>query len=887
MVTVTVTNEADGTPVDFATCVLVSAAGVQKGTAVTDDYGHCTFERVPQGAYTLEVVQMGNRKSLKINVQKEGRQTVKVSVNFTTLTLGEVVITAKEGGAMTSTSAIGRDAISHIQPSSFADLLELLPGGQATDPNFASAQTIRLREADPVASYATSSLGTQFMVDGVPINNDANLQSSPVSSSYGSSFTSAGVDMRSVSTDNVESVEIVRGIPSVEYGDLTSGLVKIERRRGGGYVDARLKADMSSRLASVGKGFEWNGPRLGKLTLNLDLSWLDSHNDPRDTRQSYQRLTGSVRLRSVREMWGHYQMTLGASVDYTGSYDDEKSDADINQGVDDVTIETYKSTYKRTAVTLEAALRDKSNGFFRSLNLNLALTTETDRIDRWKLVELGMDTPVCTASAPGEWDATIVPYTYEATLAVEGKPLYAYANAVANFNYNADRNDFGLKVGANWSMSKNNGAGTVFDLERPFSVDMNVRPRVFSNIPAINQLHLFAENGTTLQVGNVTAKWMVGVRAMTMLNLDKAYSLHGSWKWDPRTNLRLQMPLFEVGGHNMSIALSGGWGRHTKFPTAEQLYPDMIWYDITQMNYWPSDPSQRRVNMAVFCTDPTNYSLNVARNTKMEASLDVTWRDCMLTVTAFREDMRSGFRTSNAPARYIYKNYGTSTTQWTPDTLLTTHAMTTNGSRTLKTGIEFTLISPRIKVIMTRFSVGGAYFRTRYTNSQPEYYRPSVSINGKAYPYLGYYADTDNYLRERFNTNFSTDTQLPRIGLVFSTSFQCTWFTGSQNAWRDPNPLEYVDKDLMRHLYTAESAADGVLGQLVRGYNTLAYVYTRVPFCMNINLKVSKKLYHDRITLALFANKLLDVSPSYVSPLGVKVRREVNPYFGMELNLRI
>ena len=49
-------------------------------------------------------------------------------------------------------------------------------------------------------------------------------------------------------------MEIVRGIPSVQYGDLTSGLVKIRRRRGGNDLDARFKADMSSKLFYAGKG---------------------------------------------------------------------------------------------------------------------------------------------------------------------------------------------------------------------------------------------------------------------------------------------------------------------------------------------------------------------------------------------------------------------------------------------------------------------------------------------------------------------------------------------------------------------------------------------------------------------------------------------------------
>ena len=102
-------------------------------------------------------------------------------------------------------------------------------------------------------NYNTSSLGTRFLIDGVPVNNDANLQTTPAYSNYGSSFVNAGVDMRTITTEDVESVEIIRGIPSVEYGDLTSGLVNIKRRKGGNDTRARFKADMKSKLFYLGK----------------------------------------------------------------------------------------------------------------------------------------------------------------------------------------------------------------------------------------------------------------------------------------------------------------------------------------------------------------------------------------------------------------------------------------------------------------------------------------------------------------------------------------------------------------------------------------------------------------------------------------------------------
>lgn len=149
----------------------------------------------------------------------------------------------------------------HLQPSSFADLLELLPGGRAKDPRLNVPNTIKLREV-PINSsqYTTSSLGTRFIVDGAPISVNGNMQylSGAIDRTSGKrNFVNSGVDMRTLSTDDIQDVTIVRGIPSVQYGELTSGLVKVKRRKGGNDLSARFKADMDTKLFYLAKAFEW------------------------------------------------------------------------------------------------------------------------------------------------------------------------------------------------------------------------------------------------------------------------------------------------------------------------------------------------------------------------------------------------------------------------------------------------------------------------------------------------------------------------------------------------------------------------------------------------------------------------------------------------------
>lgn len=84
--------------------------------------------------------------------------------------------------------------------------------------------------------------------------------------------------MRTISTDNIESVEIVRGIPSAEYGNLTSGVVNIKRIRRSTPFSFRFKADEDSKLFSAAKGVGFRGD---KHIINFDLGFLDSKSDPR------------------------------------------------------------------------------------------------------------------------------------------------------------------------------------------------------------------------------------------------------------------------------------------------------------------------------------------------------------------------------------------------------------------------------------------------------------------------------------------------------------------------------------------------------------------------------------------------------------------------------
>ena len=571
---VTVTDAASGEALGYAVCSLRPKEGNGKErAAAADARGVCLLEGLKPGRFELRLLYMGH-----VFLQGElqlpaGLTRRRIRLDIDPVAIGEVLVTAAESKGPTSSSKIGREAIAHIQPSSIADLMELIPGGRATDPSFGAPQEIRLREAAPSSSanYATSALGTQIQVDGIPISNDANLQ---YSTSYGSiqeyANVNRGVDTRAISTDDIESVEIVRGIPSVEYGDLTSGLVKVKRREGGRDLTARFKADMSSKLFSVGKGFERKGRGdAERTTLNINADYLTAASDPRNPRQSYQRLTGSVRF--GRHWQGSaYRYSAGGSLDYTGSFDNKKSDQDLDNGLGGP-VERYKSNYNRTQFAATFAVEARHRQFFHSLDLTASFSAEFDRIDRWRFVETGSDFAKTWGTEPGEYDAVIIPASYDATLLVDGKPFYGYAKAVATFNADTERSRNTLRVGADWSMDKNYGRGLVFDVARPFSPQMDSRPRAYDAIPALHKLSFFLEDATTLALGDFRVEATGGVRAASMFNLGRRYTIQGKFYFDPRANVVVALPRFHVAGRNLTLRLGGGVGWHTKFPTTRSI----------------------------------------------------------------------------------------------------------------------------------------------------------------------------------------------------------------------------------------------------------------------------------------------------------------------------
>ncbi len=892
-VRVAVSDAETGEVMEFAAVALTR--GEQHAGGLTDQQGVIVLDVAP-GHWLATVSSVGYQPStLAVDVKADGA-IAKVKLSPVQNNLNEVVVTAQESRGATSASVIDITAMQHLQPSSFTDLMELLPGQVNKDPEMGSANLLRLREAANSSTsdnYDTGSLGASFVVDGVPVNSSADMLVSPDGTRADRSSAGKGVDMRTLSTDDIEQVEVVRGIPSVEYGELTSGLVNIKRKNRVSRLEARFKADMQSQLFYVGKGVKMPGD---DWTLNISADYLDSKIDPRDKRENFKRVTASVR--SLKKWTEHtYIATWNTSLNYTGAFERDDNDPDLTING---TTDFYKSSKNGVSWQNILSFQFPLSPFWRTATLTTGLNYSHDELHQEKTVAPNRVYPLPVSLTPGAHYVGFLPMMYDALYDMVGEPFTAFVkgNTQARYSFGSAGNI--LKAGVEWNMSKNFGAGAIYDLTRPLVAGNTSRPRAFSDVPAMHQVSAYVENITDINAGRHQFQLQLGLRETQLLHLDSRYALSGKPYLDPRANLKWVLPSWHVGSSPMVLELNGGVGWLTKMPVASMLYPDLLYTDFTQLNYFHNDEQYRVMNVRTFVEDLTNYDLRAARNFKWEARADLTWMGNRLSVTYFRERMTDGFRRSGVVHRYDYNKYDASAFDpyaegraptidelpYEVETRLNVINRTTNGSQIDKEGVEYTLSTRRFPVIRTRLTVSGAWFRTTLNNSQPLWYKPGVILNGKELQYVGLYDDNDGNRYESVNTNFTFDTDVPRLGLNFSVSVQNMWLTSTQTLERTGMPTHYMGPDMVVHPYTSDMVDDPYLKHLVRTYSPTAFERRTVPLATTFNIKATKKFWNDRIALALYVNRLVSITPDY-ERYGVVQRRYSSPYFGMELNLRL
>ncbi len=870
---------------------------LQKGT-ISDARGYFSLPLQLVDSFRVQVSCVGYAKleqTLKIHSEK----IIQIKLSPKIQRIDEITVIAKEKNSAESSSLISKEAISHIQPESFADIIELLPGKTSAKLNLTSMQLISLREPIQAASSYNSeyehntSLGTAFIIDGQQLSNDAELHNVTGYLSGGgldlnlTNITGKGIDMRSLPTDDIESIEIIRGIPSVKYGDLTSGVVKIERNYKAKPWLMRFKATPTSKLFAAGKGFALPN----KQSINLNVDYLNFKTDPRSPNKNYSRLTGSLRYAKKIENTTRL-IKVKINADYTGSFDEKRIDPEIDFPETDFFEEKYHKLAFNSTIYYKNLKYNFFKGFDYKLSSNMCLNE--NNISR---AVTGSFEPITTNRNDGEFYSTFLPGSYVAKYTNSNKPMNITSSMNTYFNFFTASLSNRILLGANWRYDKNWGEGEVYNPQKPLYVGTG-RPRAHKDIPSIQKFSFYIEDEICNTQGKHRIRIVPGLRGGSMLNLADNYTMHNKMYFDPRVNASWTLPKLEIRGKKTILSLNAGYGMHTKFPGLSHLYPQKLYIDRIQLNYFSQNEALRQVQYKTKSIDIVNYNIKPNRNAKIELGFHLSWGQVHFDVTAYREELKNGFKQQSHITKMEYKLYDISSGpkpselsqpprvemfDYEEKKTFVSYAKKSNGAYELKSGIEYQLDLGRIEKLKSRISINGAFMKSKYDLSQARYSLPSAHLVNENYPYFGYYMFDRGKTYEQFNTNIRFDTQIDKLQLIFSTLIENIWYTNQKYNPNNGMPSYYYDYDLKQYTYTENDKNDPILRFL---YEKTSYPPSRVPYEGTINLKVTK-IIAEKLKLAFYINNLIYLAPDYKDKYGHEINRKAYPYFGMEISLNI
>ena len=880
-----VISETDKLPVIGATCQMTDY-GIY---AVTDLDGLAVLEKVPGGKATLLVQLLGYEDSKQVIVV-ERDTTLQVMLQESSLMLEQVVVTATASAAGSSTSSnIGRMAIDHLQATNLKDIMQLVPGQLMSSSDMTSEEKITLRTLNQ--STANNAFGTSIMVDGVPMSDNTSI-SDKVSGSTGGS----GVDLRQISADNIESVEVIRGIPSAEYGDLTSGAVVVNTKAGYTPFEIRTKVNPTTLNTSIGKGWKFND-KAGSLNVNAD--YARAGGDPRTKNRSYDRISGGVT----------YSNTIG-SIWSTTTKVNFSSVVDLRTADPDLLVEGTETGQQQYTLRLSHNGRI-SLGKLLSRSLSYAVGFTYSNTNSWtsSIVSADGGLPVISSLTDGYYRVPYITESYRAAGGTISQPMNLYAKVGNVFTANTEKVKQRFNMGAEYRLESNKARGFYNEDDfMPLRPTSNGRPRPYFDIPALSQISAYLEDNLTWSLpANMEFKLQAGVRFdMLQPGLpEQVYSI------SPRFNAALKITDW--------MSLRGGWGQNNKTPGLAHLYPEPKYTDRESATYRPSDVSKQMVVYNTHVTEvERNNSLKNATNSKTEVGIDLNFENGMsFSVVGYRDYMKNGFGNYTEYSTY-YSNYytaqqgimtdaaGNPYIDWANparvDTVFTTSGRIGNTQASLDRGVEFDFNFGQIKAIHTSFLLSGAWMETQTWTTGPNYSSPSAIPASSVYAQGGsntppfklvYPSGLSKEIDRRFSANLRVVTNIPRMKMVFSLSNQVVFFTYRHTTNQKSDPYAWIDTDLSYHEIPASAFDDpdytikGILLSAQRKNPADSQPVTQPPIWL-MNMRLTKDVSKN-FGFSFYVNNALYYMPYQSSSYsGTLTERNQGTFsFGVEMYVKI
>ncbi len=852
--------------------------------AITPDEGTFKLENVPAGKVTVSFKRLGLKEvNVDLDLKPGETKELNIVVPYLSLEVEEVVITAKENpNRMSSSSTIGLQAIEHIQASSLGDIMQLLPGQVATNPdlNQSNQATLRSNSSDNEGN-SVSAQGTAIIMDGAPLSNNANLQVTNTAeigaAGYFSTVSGGGVDLRQISADNIESVEIIRGIPSVKHGDLTSGAVIVNTKAGVTPYSAKIQVSPTTQQVSIGKGIN-----LGKKngSINFDLNFANSRSDLRTSNPKYTRWNGQV-THSTSFLKDKLITTSKLSATRTMDTDVDKDAATLEKRYSEDLGLRFSNTSK---LQLGGDLAD-------CINTTLSVDYGKQKSYTRSLYS-GSISPLEDQMVDGTYISKYLPSEYYTGLFVDGKPLNLFFSMDGRLHKTILGSTHRVMYGIDWKTDANFGRGKYFDKTIYDGKDWyppSLRSRSFKDIPAVNQLSYYLEDKITFDIAKRSFKVQAGMRFDVIQPEGPTKGEFGQTLL-PRVNFSYDILKW--------LTFRGGYGKTSKAPSLIFLYPDLAYTDAISFNQYSSNDGESLAMVTTKVFNTTNKNLKPSEMTKMELGFDVNYKKHSFGFTMYTEKLEGGygFKDVFAAVKYpVYEVYSYTPGSGQPpvldminvDTaiLRNTYKVPVNTISTKKLGFEITYDSPKIPRLGTQFNLSGAWSFSERTDSQNDINLGSQYRFGNSDKLIGVYESSGNKSQQMVATLWIIQ-HIPQFRFIASLSIQAGWIDRSKTTNINKYPVGYYDKAGSYFPLTAQESHSGAYDFLIKDLPDTYYLETKKPSFYQFSLKLTKEINND-FSFSFYANNMFMHNPAFYSKKSGSVS-VLTPdlFFGAELTLK-
>lgn len=841
-----------------------------KGVA-TDKNGYFSI-RHDAGNYTLDISFIGYKRiSTKISLQPERLLDKKYTMQLEYFEIGGIVVQAHQDlipdEAETKTR-VSSGEIEHLQASNLSDVMQLTPGVRFENPGMSEKKQIGIRSSSTGGDADDNDyFGAQVVLDNIPVSNNANLQlDTKTTTSSGDLLTTenSGIDMRQIPADNIEEVEIIRGIPSSKYGDLTSGIIHVKTKSNVTHHRVKFKYNFYNQEVNMNGGFKLDPE--GNHHLDYNMNYAYSVRDKRIPEENYSRVAAQIGFNSKLM---NQLLTLKNRFYFTRAFDErELREDDLNLTEKYNRDKTYRFTHESQyllsttqKVEMNASINyTKQNSYTKRL-------VSSDNTYVTGLMEEGTDTGMYVQN-------------YISELYVLGEAYNLYLNIDYDGVFDVGKSSHHFLTGITLRDEFNNGEGRVFDPLKPPSLGggLRTRPRSYDDIPSLVTSSFYAEDkikGTLIK----PFKLNLGLR-LESYGKDKLLSGdHGTYL-NPRINF-IYYP-------TETTQIRMGYGETSKSPSLGMLYPNPIYMDVDDVN----NIVDSTIIVSTYIYSKENPDLKASRQVKQEISIDQKLGDMGLTVTAYKNMTYDGFASTGRHAIFEYK-YDYTVSETDPpitDSVFTSYTSYENSLTKETRGIEASIQTKAITPLKLRFKVDASY---NYTYSWKD--------NSYDYEGFRYDPDLDSYVnpffspltieREKLYINYKMEFKIKELGAWVTLAAQQVVFDKDRYiGLEDSMALGYTDIYGDQHLFTEEERLAITSASYKRVEPYYMYYEENRKNIWVFNLRASKSLGKSS-EFSFFVNNIFNSRPLYQrlrTPSLTSYTME-NPalYFGIEVSSKL